>query len=190
MTRIFTTARTGIATLVLTCVSLSVPASAGCGGSSGGCGSSHDHAKSSTTAKAQDSSQYTCPMHPEIIRSKPGDCPRCGMKLVPAEETASTVAATPDHALPEQFGQLLEEYAALRDHFETMMSLTAIEKLGPEMRIHRNLMVLFGENLAKCEEACGRLAGAVDDESGTTGTTPTRPDRTDTPDRAQSGHHH
>ena len=32
---------------------------------------------------------YTCPMHPEIERDKPGDCPKCGMplepKTVPAE---------------------------------------------------------------------------------------------------------
>ncbi|MGB3540523.1 MAG: heavy metal translocating P-type ATPase, partial [Mesorhizobium sp.] len=27
--------------------------------------------------------QYTCPMHPEIIRDKPGDCPICGMALEP-----------------------------------------------------------------------------------------------------------
>lgn len=27
--------------------------------------------------------QYTCPMHPEIIRDEPGDCPICGMDLVP-----------------------------------------------------------------------------------------------------------
>jgi len=26
--------------------------------------------------------QYTCPMHPEIIRNEPGDCPICGMDLV------------------------------------------------------------------------------------------------------------
>jgi hypothetical protein len=26
---------------------------------------------------------YTCPMHPEIVRSAPGKCPKCGMKLVP-----------------------------------------------------------------------------------------------------------
>ncbi|MEO5561820.1 MAG: multicopper oxidase domain-containing protein, partial [Chitinophagaceae bacterium] len=26
---------------------------------------------------------YTCPMHPEIHSPKPGNCPRCGMKLVP-----------------------------------------------------------------------------------------------------------
>nr|MBC7611844.1 hypothetical protein [Pseudopedobacter sp.] len=25
---------------------------------------------------------YTCPMHPEIHSSKPGNCPKCGMKLV------------------------------------------------------------------------------------------------------------
>ena len=27
--------------------------------------------------------QYTCPMHPEIVRDHPGDCPICGMALEP-----------------------------------------------------------------------------------------------------------
>ena len=26
---------------------------------------------------------YTCPMHPEVIQGKPGNCPKCGMKLQP-----------------------------------------------------------------------------------------------------------
>ena len=25
---------------------------------------------------------YTCPMHAEVVEEKPGDCPKCGMKLV------------------------------------------------------------------------------------------------------------
>ena len=29
---------------------------------------------------------YTCPMHPEVTSDKPGECPTCGMDLVPAEE--------------------------------------------------------------------------------------------------------
>ncbi|HRD93597.1 MAG TPA: heavy metal translocating P-type ATPase, partial [Accumulibacter sp.] len=27
--------------------------------------------------------QYTCPMHPEVLRDAPGDCPKCGMALEP-----------------------------------------------------------------------------------------------------------
>lgn len=26
---------------------------------------------------------YTCPMHPEVTSDKPGQCPKCGMDLVP-----------------------------------------------------------------------------------------------------------
>lgn len=26
---------------------------------------------------------YVCPMHPEVIQGKPGECPKCGMELAP-----------------------------------------------------------------------------------------------------------
>lgn len=26
--------------------------------------------------------QYTCPMHPEVVQDKPGNCPKCGMNLI------------------------------------------------------------------------------------------------------------
>jgi Cu+-exporting ATPase len=33
--------------------------------------------------------QYTCPMHPEVIRDAPGSCPICGMALVPIAGTGA-----------------------------------------------------------------------------------------------------
>ena len=33
--------------------------------------------------------QWTCPMHPEIIKEEPGACPICGMDLVPLEPNLS-----------------------------------------------------------------------------------------------------
>ncbi|SHI63741.1 Cu2+-exporting ATPase [Arenibacter nanhaiticus] len=33
--------------------------------------------------------QYTCPMHPEVLKDEPGDCPICGMDLVPEEADIS-----------------------------------------------------------------------------------------------------
>jgi Cu+-exporting ATPase len=30
--------------------------------------------------------EYTCPMHPEVVKNKPGKCPKCGMKLEPKKE--------------------------------------------------------------------------------------------------------
>jgi P-type Cu+ transporter len=39
--------------------------------------------------KLETASQYTCPMHPEIIRDAPGSCPKCGMDLVPMDPTDS-----------------------------------------------------------------------------------------------------
>jgi P-type Cu+ transporter len=40
--------------------------------------------------------RYTCPMHPEIISDRPGDCPKCGMALEPMG-----VPAGPDEPNPE-----------------------------------------------------------------------------------------
>jgi Cu(I)/Ag(I) efflux system membrane fusion protein len=37
--------------------------------------------------------RYHCPMHPEIVRDAPGNCPICGMKLVPIEEEAHKAEA-------------------------------------------------------------------------------------------------
>ena len=38
---------------------------------------------------ASKSTQFTCPMHPEVIKDEPGSCPICGMDLVPLEADTS-----------------------------------------------------------------------------------------------------
>jgi RND family efflux transporter MFP subunit len=50
-----------------------------------------------TSPKVQ---KYHCPMHPGYVSDKPGDCPICGMKLVPIESKTS-----PEQSIGEQAGQ-------------------------------------------------------------------------------------
>jgi hypothetical protein len=51
-----------------------------------GCsGSSQKNTETQTNQATQKDAQivhYTCSMHPEVLQDKPGDCPKCGMKLV------------------------------------------------------------------------------------------------------------
>ncbi len=44
---------------------------------------SHDHA-----GEAAADQMWTCSMHPQIMQPEPGDCPLCGMDLIPAEAGA------------------------------------------------------------------------------------------------------
>ena len=37
--------------------------------------------------QAEGETTWTCSMHPQVRQDEPGDCPICGMELIPAEET-------------------------------------------------------------------------------------------------------
>jgi hypothetical protein len=45
-----------------------------------------NHAGAASAESDQAAQQWTCPMHPEVVQSEPGKCPKCGMKLVPKVE--------------------------------------------------------------------------------------------------------
>ena len=47
--------------------------------------------------EAEEASSYVCPMHPEVTASEQATCPKCGMKLVAATESAPTSYACPMH---------------------------------------------------------------------------------------------
>ncbi|MEO6611774.1 MAG: multicopper oxidase domain-containing protein [Chitinophagaceae bacterium] len=50
-----------------------------------------------TSSQPTSSLIYTCPMHPEVQSSKPGNCPKCGMRLV-KKEVSKTPANDPQPA--------------------------------------------------------------------------------------------
>jgi len=49
--------------------------------------SAHSHIKESNNP-----TMWTCSMHPQIMQPEPGDCPICGMDLIPAESSADGLA--------------------------------------------------------------------------------------------------
>lgn len=58
----------------------------------------------------------TCPMHPEIIRSDTGRCPKCGMNLIPSGSLpmvgqrlgATEISASSADPLDRQYAELIE----------------------------------------------------------------------------------
>ena len=55
--------------------------------------------KQQQTTEHEHADVYTCPMHPEIIRDTPGNCPICGMALVKKEEKGEAIKDVPLEAL-------------------------------------------------------------------------------------------
>lgn len=51
-------------------------------------GSPEDRRDVQAAARASAATEWTCPMHPEVVRDGPGDCPICGMALEPRTVTA------------------------------------------------------------------------------------------------------
>ncbi|MEP7142278.1 MAG: heavy metal-binding domain-containing protein [Ferruginibacter sp.] len=60
-------------------------------------------AQDSTNQKAKPHRQqsgknmYSCPMHPDVTSSKPGKCPKCGMKLVKSRNEHTKIYSCPMH---------------------------------------------------------------------------------------------
>lgn len=55
--------------------------------------SSNKETEHSNTEVAEINQMWTCSMHPQIMQPEPGDCPICGMDLIPAETGADGLSA-------------------------------------------------------------------------------------------------
>ncbi|HRG38101.1 MAG TPA: heavy metal-binding domain-containing protein, partial [Bacteroidia bacterium] len=67
--------------------------------------------------------KYTCPMHPEIIQDKPGNCPKCGMKLVPVNAKAGE-----EHPQHQHKEEETEKHSGHEQH--TAPGVTIIKATG------------------------------------------------------------
>ncbi|MCF8331955.1 MAG: efflux RND transporter periplasmic adaptor subunit [Bacteroidales bacterium] len=56
--------------------------------------SGHEHSEAEDT-------EYTCSMHPEVRQSEPGDCPICGMELIPVKDESSEGSNVQDFEMTE-----------------------------------------------------------------------------------------
>jgi hypothetical protein len=76
-----------------------------------------------TPSPVESHQRYTCLMHPEVITDKPGECPKCGMPLVPLKEKAPRayqhiMAGQQD----DEHGPAHEDQAGHSDHAMVMPS--------------------------------------------------------------------
>ena len=55
-------------------------------------------AKDAVSTEPHVHTQYRCPMHPDVVRDAPGQCPICGMDLVEFEPAAPAGPASPTAA--------------------------------------------------------------------------------------------
>ncbi|GAA4298586.1 efflux RND transporter periplasmic adaptor subunit [Aestuariibaculum suncheonense] len=85
-------------------------------------GSSSQELEHNHESEASVSTMWTCSMHPQIMQPEPGDCPICGMDLIPAEAGAEGLTA-------DQF-KLTENAVALANIQTTILGSAAAESNG------------------------------------------------------------
>lgn len=72
----------------------------------------------------QESTVYSCSMHPEVQSSKPGKCPKCGMKLVAQrrsdqQKAAANPTPAPGTRTPEVVKQVIEYTCSMHPEIRT-----------------------------------------------------------------------
>lgn len=104
----------------------------------------HDHEDEGATT-------WTCSMHPQIKQDKPGDCPICGMDLIPLESMGSEN----DNTHPDEI-MMSESSAKLADIETTVVGFS-----NPEKTLFLQGKIIADERLAV--EITSRFGGRIEE---------------------------
>ncbi|MCW8981523.1 MAG: efflux RND transporter periplasmic adaptor subunit, partial [Altibacter sp.] len=102
----------------------------------------HDH-----DAVAEANQMWTCSMHPQIMQPEPGDCPICGMDLIPAESGSDGLPA-------DQF-KLTENAMALANIQTTIVGKGNVE--GNTLKLSGKIAENEEENAVQVSYFSGRI---------------------------------
>lgn len=102
----------------------------------------HNH-----TETVEADQMWTCSMHPQIMKSEPGDCPICGMDLVPAGTSAEGLAV-------DQF-KLTKNAMALSNIQTSVVGNSSME--GSTMKISGKIVENEEENAIQVSYFSGRI---------------------------------
>jgi nucleoside-diphosphate-sugar epimerase/uncharacterized membrane protein len=72
-----------------------------------------EHAGHDLVMAAGEAVEYTCPMHPEVVTNEPGNCPKCGMTLVPRGNSMQHDGEHPDMMIEDHRKMLWPHYLNL-----------------------------------------------------------------------------
>src|SRR5262249_43246160 len=119
---------------------------------------SHGQGTASEQEQEQTKTQkYTCPMHPEVITASPGNCPKCGMKLVPVEEKKRRTPNAQRPTPKSERGVHIEHQTSNIEHSmeilryinlaDPMRSEASATSWIPDSSPMYGRMFMFGENM-------------------------------------------
>jgi Cu2+-exporting ATPase len=118
----------------------------------------HDHSKCEPKKNEEATPvalgvMYTCPMHPEIMKDKPGMCPECGMNLVPTKVSSKKDVHTGHEMADKHAGHKTSSFLTkfwislaltIPIFFYSEMALMVFKIHGPDFAGSQYLLLLFG----------------------------------------------
>lgn len=124
-------------------------------------------------AAQKQKTKYTCPMHPDIVSSKRGSCPKCKMRLVPQTKPKEEPSPTPEPS-PETTTETTNDSNAFSS--AKIPDLQVLDQHGKQLNFYSDLIkgktVAINFVFTTCTAICPSLAATfrrVQQEAATRG---------------------